>query len=51
MLFIVVKFTVQPEQSRDWLSKVADFTAATRAEPGNGSSSGPRASTTRIRRS
>lgn len=35
MLFIVVKFTVQPEQSRDWLSKVADFTAATRAEPGN----------------
>jgi len=35
MLFIVVKFTVQLEQSPDWLSKVADFTAATRAEPGN----------------
>ena len=35
MLFIVVKITVQPEQSRDWLSKEVDFTAATRAEPGN----------------
>jgi quinol monooxygenase YgiN len=35
MIFIVVKFPVRPERAEDWLSLVADFTAATRAEPGN----------------
>jgi quinol monooxygenase YgiN len=35
MIFIAVRFTVLPERSEDWLSLVADFTAATRAEPGN----------------
>ncbi|MGK5627843.1 putative quinol monooxygenase [Streptomyces sp. URMC 123] len=35
MIFIVVKFTVRPERSDDWLSLVDDFTRATRAEPGN----------------
>lgn len=35
MIFIVVKFPVRPERSDDWLSIVKDFTAATRAEPGN----------------
>lgn len=35
MIFIVVKFTVRPERSDDWLDLVADFTKATRSEPGN----------------
>jgi quinol monooxygenase YgiN len=35
MIFIVVKFPVRPERSDEWLSLVADFTAATRAEAGN----------------
>ncbi|MFJ1756086.1 putative quinol monooxygenase [Kitasatospora sp. NPDC088134] len=35
MIFIAVKFTVRPERSDTWLDLVADFTAATRAEPGN----------------
>lgn len=35
MIFIVVKFPVRPDRSEEWLSLVADFTAATRAEPGN----------------
>ena len=35
MIFIVVKFTVRPEQADGWLDLVADFTAAVRAEPGN----------------
>ncbi|HEY2204561.1 MAG TPA: putative quinol monooxygenase [Pseudonocardia sp.] len=35
MIFIVVKFTIRPELSGEWLSKVKDFTGATRAEPGN----------------
>lgn len=35
MIFIVVKFTVRPEHSDRWLDQVADFTQATRAEPGN----------------
>jgi quinol monooxygenase YgiN len=35
MIFIVVKFPVRPELSEQWLSLVAEFTDATRAEPGN----------------
>jgi quinol monooxygenase YgiN len=35
MIFIVVKFPVRPDRSEEWLSLVADFTEATRAEPGN----------------
>lgn len=35
MIFIAVKFAVRPEHSEGWLDLVADFTAATRAEPGN----------------
>jgi quinol monooxygenase YgiN len=35
MILIVVKFRVRPNRSRDWLSQVAPFTAATRAEEGN----------------
>ncbi len=35
MIFIVVKFTVKPEHADGWLERVADFTAAVRAEPGN----------------
>lgn len=35
MIFIVVKFTVRPERSEDWLGLVEDFTQATRQEPGN----------------
>ncbi len=35
MIFIVVKFPVRPERSDEWMSLVADFTAATRAEAGN----------------
>jgi quinol monooxygenase YgiN len=35
VIFIVVKFPVRPERAEDWLALTADFTAATRAEPGN----------------
>ena len=35
MLFIVVKFAVRAEVADQWLTRVAPFTAATRAEPGN----------------
>ena len=35
MIFIVVKFTARPEYADKWLDLTADFTAATRAEPGN----------------
>ncbi|MBA3797705.1 MAG: antibiotic biosynthesis monooxygenase [Geodermatophilaceae bacterium] len=35
MIFIVVKFSVRPEASADWLTLVDDFTQATRAEEGN----------------
>ncbi|MGP0222509.1 MULTISPECIES: putative quinol monooxygenase [unclassified Paenarthrobacter] len=35
MIFIVVKFPVKPEWSERWLDLVADFTEATRKEPGN----------------
>lgn len=35
MIFIVVKFPVRPDRSEEWLSLVAEFTTATRAEAGN----------------
>lgn len=35
MIFIAVKFSVRPEVADEWMSQVASFTAATRAEPGN----------------
>lgn len=35
MIFIVVKFTIRPEHSDQWLSRVDEFTQATRREPGN----------------
>jgi len=35
MIFIVVKFSVRPAVAEQWLVRVAPFTAATRAEPGN----------------
>jgi quinol monooxygenase YgiN len=35
VIFIVVKWQVRPDLSDEWLSLVADFTKATRAEPGN----------------
>jgi quinol monooxygenase YgiN len=35
MIFITVKFPVKPEHAEEWPERVADFTAATRAEPGN----------------
>lgn len=35
MIFIVVKFPVKPDLADSWPSIVADFTAGTRAEPGN----------------
>ena len=35
MIFIVVKWTIRPERADEWLDLVADFTAGTRAEPGN----------------
>ncbi|MFR9673300.1 putative quinol monooxygenase [Streptomyces sp. TR02-1] len=35
MIFIVVKWPVRPEYSDSWLEHVAEFTEATRAEPGN----------------
>ena len=35
MIFIAVKFSVRPDVADQWLSRVASFTSATRAEPGN----------------
>jgi quinol monooxygenase YgiN len=35
VIFIVVKFPVRPERADEWPNVVAEFTAATRAEPGN----------------
>ena len=35
MILIVVKFTVRPERSGDWLELVQEFTQSTRNEPGN----------------
>jgi quinol monooxygenase YgiN len=35
MIFIAVKFSIRPAVAEQWLSRVAPFTAATRAEPGN----------------
>lgn len=35
MIFIAVRFTVRPEHADGWLDRVADFTRATREEPGN----------------
>jgi quinol monooxygenase YgiN len=35
MIFIVVKWSIRPERSAEWLELVSDFTNATRAEPGN----------------
>jgi quinol monooxygenase YgiN len=35
MIFIVVRWPVRPEFADQWLDLVADFTAGTRAEPGN----------------
>lgn len=35
MYFIVVKYQVKPEFAHTFLELTADFTAATRAEPGN----------------
>ncbi|MGW4162472.1 putative quinol monooxygenase [Streptomyces sp. NPDC004788] len=35
MIFIAVRFTARPEYADTWLERVADFTRATRAEPGN----------------
>jgi quinol monooxygenase YgiN len=35
MILIVVKFKTKPEWSERFMSLVHDFTAATRAEPGN----------------
>ncbi len=35
MIFIVVKFETKPEWAERWPALIAEFTAATRAEPGN----------------
>jgi quinol monooxygenase YgiN len=35
MIFIVVKWSIRPEFSADWLSRIDEFTQATRAESGN----------------
>lgn len=35
MYFIVVKFQVKPEFADTFIDRTAEFTAATRAEPGN----------------
>ncbi len=35
MIFIVVKWTIRPERSGEWLTLVDAFTQATRNEPGN----------------
>ena len=34
MIFITAKFSVRPEDAEKWPEITADFTAATRAEPG-----------------
>ncbi|GAA1603714.1 putative quinol monooxygenase [Kribbella hippodromi] len=34
MIFITAKFRVRPEHTDDWPAITADFTTATRAEPG-----------------
>ena len=34
MIFITAKFRVKPEHAENWPSITADFTAATRSEPG-----------------
>ena len=35
MILIVVKWTIRPEYADSWMERVAEFTAGTRAEPGN----------------
>ncbi|GAA2545509.1 quinol monooxygenase YgiN [Neomicrococcus aestuarii] len=35
MIFIVVKFKTRPEYTENFMELAADFTSATRAEPGN----------------
>jgi quinol monooxygenase YgiN len=35
MIFIVVRLTVRPEYSDEWLERVRSFTESTRREPGN----------------
>jgi len=35
VIFICVKWTIRPEKADSWLELVAEFTEATRAEPGN----------------
>lgn len=35
MIFIVVKWTIRPDRSGEWLTLVDAFTKATRNEPGN----------------
>jgi len=35
MIFIVVKWTIKPERSGNWLAEVEEFTQGTRSEPGN----------------
>ena len=35
VIFIVVKWNIRPEYSAEFLDRVADFTNAVRAEPGN----------------
>jgi quinol monooxygenase YgiN len=35
VIFIVVKWTIRPERSGQWLELVEDFTKGTRGEPGN----------------
>jgi len=35
MIFIVVKMTIRPERSEEWLTLVEPFTQGTRSEPGN----------------
>lgn len=35
MIFIVVKWTIRPDRSDEWLSLIEDFTTAVRNEPGN----------------
>ena len=35
MIFIVVRWNIRPERSAEFFDRVADFTSAVRAEPGN----------------
>ena len=35
MIFIVVKFTIRPDRSQEWLALADEFTQATRNEAGN----------------